>query len=115
MLIRRMQTSDVKAVAALARSNYDGVLAEYGAAVLVAGHPYVDIWQAVKPAAVGIGAWPQVPRGMDWKTGVCAALGISDTRQMWGRVNGAVRSYRDLDPPLITAVERLIDFVARPV
>ena len=93
----------------------EGVLAEHGAAVLVAGHPYVDIWQAVKPAAVGIGAWPQVPRGMDWKTGVCAALGISDTRQMWGRVNGAVRSYRDLDPPLITAVERLIDFVARPV
>ena len=30
---------------------------------------------------------------------------------MWGRVNGAVRSYRDLATPLITAVERLIDFV----
>ena len=57
-------------------------------------------------------AWPDVPRGIDWKTGVCAALGMSDTREMWGRVNGAVRSYRDLDTPLITAVERLIDFVA---
>ena len=67
------------------------------------------------PAAGGRDrAWPDVPRGIDWKTGVCAALGISDTREMWGRVNGAVRSFRDLDTPLITAVERLIDFVAEP-
>ncbi|MGI8417230.1 MAG: DUF3097 domain-containing protein [Nakamurella sp.] len=80
--------------------------------VLVAGHPYIDIWQAVKPAAVGIRGWPEVPRGTDWKTGICAALGISDTREMWGRVNGAVRSYQDLQTPLITAVESLIDFVA---
>lgn len=80
--------------------------------VLVTGHPYVDIWQAVKPAAVGIRAWPQVPRGIDWKSGVCAALGVSDPATMWGRVNGAVRSYRDLQTPLITAVEMLIDFVA---
>ncbi len=89
-----------------------GVLAEHGDAVLITGHPYVDIWQAVRPAAVGISAWPEVPRGVDWKSGVCAALGMSDTRLMWGRVNGAVRSYRDLDTPLITAVEQLIDFVA---
>ncbi|MBV9821912.1 MAG: DUF3097 family protein, partial [Actinobacteria bacterium] len=26
--------------------------------VLVNGHPYVDIWQAVKPTALGIEAWP---------------------------------------------------------
>ena len=92
----------------------DGVMAEHGAAVLITGHPYIDIWQAVRPQAVGIRAWPDVPRGVDWKTGVCAALGISDTREMWGRVNGAVRSFKDLDTPLITAVERLIDFVAEP-
>jgi hypothetical protein len=30
---------------------------------------------------------------------------------MWGRINGAVRSFRDLDTPLITAIESLIDFV----
>ncbi len=90
------------------------VLAEHGDAVLITGHPYIDIWQAVRPSAVGIAAWPDVPRGVDWKTGVCAALGMPDTRQMWGRVNGAVRSYRDLDTPLITAVEQLIDFVAQP-
>jgi hypothetical protein len=92
----------------------DAVLADFGHSVLITGHPYIDIWQAVRPAAVGIRAWPDVPRGVDWKTGVCAALGISDTREMWGRVNGAVRSYRDLDTPLITAVEQLIDFVATP-
>lgn len=82
--------------------------------VLVAGHPYIDIWQAVKPAVVGIRGWPEVPRGTDWKTGICTALGVSDTRTMWGRVNGAVRSYQDLQTPLITAVESLIDFVAAP-
>lgn len=80
--------------------------------VLITGHPYVDVWQAVRPAAVGIAAWPEVPRGVDWKTGVCAALGVSDPATMWGRVNGAVRSFRDLQTPLITAVEQLIDFVS---
>jgi len=79
--------------------------------VLITGHPFIDVWEAVRPASVGIKAWPKVPRGVDWKTGVCAALGISDTAVMWGRVNGAVGSYRDLATPLITAVERLIDFV----
>lgn len=90
------------------------VLARYGQAVLITGHPFVDIWQAVRPAAVGIPGWPRVPMGVDWKKGVCAALGMPDTRLMWGRVNGAVRSYQDLDTPLITAVEQLIDFVAAP-
>lgn len=79
--------------------------------LLVTGHPFIDIWQAVRPSAVGIRAWPEVPRGVDWKTGVCQALGVSDPRTMWGRVNGAVRTYRDLDTPVITAMERLIDFV----
>jgi Protein of unknown function (DUF3097) len=79
--------------------------------VLVTGHPYIDIWQAVRPEVIGIRAWPDVPRGIDWKHGVCKALGVSDPATMWGRVNGAVRTYRDLQTPLITAVERLIDFV----
>jgi hypothetical protein len=79
--------------------------------VLVTGHPYVDIWQAVRPSAVGISAWPKVDRGTDWKEGVCRALGVPDTATMWGRINGAVRTFRDLDTPLITAVEALIDFV----
>ncbi len=79
--------------------------------VLVTGHPYVDIWQAVRPAAVGIAAWPDVPRGVPWKEGVCAALGVGDVHDMWRRVLGAVDTYTDLDTPLLGAVERLIDFV----
>jgi hypothetical protein len=80
----------------------------------VTGHPYVDIWQAVKPRSVGIAAWPQVPRGIDWKTGVCAALGVAEPREMWRRVLGAVNSYADLEVPLLQAVERLVDFVTEP-
>ncbi|HEX3811946.1 MAG TPA: DUF3097 domain-containing protein [Mycobacteriales bacterium] len=79
--------------------------------VLVTGHPYIDIWQAVRPAAVGIRAWPTVPRGQPWKEGVCAALGVSDPQEMWRRVLSSVSSYADLETPLLGAVERLIDFV----
>ncbi len=79
--------------------------------VLVTGHPYVDVWQAVKPAAVGIRAWPTVDRSMPWKEGICRALGVSDVHEMWRRVLGSVNSYTDVDTPLINAVERLIDFV----
>jgi hypothetical protein len=82
--------------------------------VLVTGHPYVDVWQAVKPASLGIRAWPAVPRGVPWKAGVCRALGISDEQEMWRRVLASVSSYADLETPLIGAVERLIDFVTEP-
>ncbi|HSP39170.1 MAG TPA: DUF3097 domain-containing protein [Frankiaceae bacterium] len=86
----------------------------WSAHVLITGHPFVDIWQAVKPRSVGIRAWPDVPRGVDWKTGVCAALGVGDPREMWRRVLGAVDSYADLEVPLLQAVERLVDFVTEP-
>jgi hypothetical protein len=79
--------------------------------VLVTGHPYVDIWQAVKPSAVGIAAWPEVPRGIPWKEGVCAALGWGEPYEGWQRVLGAVGDFRDLETPLIGSIERLIDFV----
>ncbi len=79
--------------------------------VLVTGHPYVDVWQAVRPAAVGIPAWPAVPRGTDWKQGVCAALGVSEPHEMWRRVLAGVRGYSDVEVPLLRAVEELIDFV----
>lgn len=79
--------------------------------VAVAGHPYVDIWEAVKPQSLGIAAWPEVPRGREWKEGVCAELGWGEPTEGWRRVLGAVSSFRDLQPPLIGAVERLIDFV----
>ncbi|RCW46009.1 DUF3097 family protein [Halopolyspora algeriensis] len=79
--------------------------------VAIAGHPHVDIWQAVKPQSLGITAWPRVPRGIAWKDGVCAELGWGEPAEGWRRVLGAVSSFRDLQPPLIGAVERLIDFV----
>jgi hypothetical protein len=82
--------------------------------VLITGHPYVDIWQAVKPERVGIAAWPVVPRGQPWKEGVCAALGVAEPVDMWRRVLASVASFRDVETPLIGAMERLIDFVTEP-
>jgi hypothetical protein len=82
--------------------------------VLVLGHPYVDVWEAVKPASVGIGRWPGVPRGQDWKTGVCRALGWGETWEGWKRVLSRVDSYTDLEVPLLQCVEHLIDFVTAP-
>lgn len=85
-----------------------------GEFVLVTGHPFVDVWQAVKPAAVGIPEWPRVPRDEDWKTGVCNRLGWDTPQDGWRRVYSAVNSFRDLEAPLLGAVERLIDFVTEP-
>ena len=79
--------------------------------VRVTGHPYVDIWQAVKPDALGIDAWPDVARGTDWKSGICAALGVREPREMWRRVLASVDSFADVEVPLLRAVEELIDFV----
>jgi hypothetical protein len=85
-----------------------GVVGEH---VLVTGHPYIDIWQAVKPASVGIPAWPDVPRGQPWKEGVCRALGVAEPVDMWRRVLASVDGYADLEVGLLRAVEQLIDFV----
>lgn len=83
--------------------------------VLVVGHPFVDIWQAIKPARLGIRAWPAVPRGTPWKEGVLQALGWgTDTAAGWRRILGAVTSYNDLEPELLGRVEELIDFVTAP-
>ncbi len=87
-----------------------------GAHTLVVGHPFIDIWQAVKPDRLGISAWPTVPKGMDWKKGVCRALGWpnaqqADTARAWQRIRGRVRDWNDLEPALIGRVEELIDFV----
>ncbi|MFB7944994.1 DUF3097 domain-containing protein [Kitasatospora phosalacinea] len=83
--------------------------------VLVVGHPYVDVWQAVKPAALGIAAWPAVPRGEVWKEGVCRRLGWPvDTPAAWKRILAAVDGWKDLEPELLGRVEELIDFVTLP-
>lgn len=87
-----------------------------GPHTLVVGHPFIDIWQAVKPARLGISAWPVIPKGTDWKRGVCRALGWphtqqADTANAWQRIRGRVRDWNDLEPALIGRVEELIDFV----
>jgi hypothetical protein len=83
--------------------------------VLVTGHPYVDIWQGVRPRALGISSWPVIPKGQPWKEGICAALGVSDPPTMWRRVLSSVSTYADLEPPLVGAVEQLIDFLTEEV
>jgi DUF3097, C-terminal domain/DUF3097, N-terminal domain len=84
--------------------------------VLVVGHPFIDIWAAVKPARLGLAAWPDVPPGQPWKEGVLRALGWpgrtqADIAAAWRRILGSVNSYTDLDPALLGRVEELIDFV----
>ena len=80
--------------------------------VLVAGTPFVDVWAAIRPTVIGIDGWPDVPRGVPWKTGVLDALGIAaHPGEFWKQLLGRVRTYADLDPTLVGAVERLIDFV----
>jgi hypothetical protein len=79
--------------------------------VMINGHPYVDIWEAVKPQALGIRQWPHVPHGLSWKEGVCTELGWGEPAEGWRRVLAAVSSFHDIETPLIGAVERLIDFV----
>ncbi|WP_204079459.1 DUF3097 domain-containing protein [Mycobacterium riyadhense] len=90
-----------------------------GSNTLVVGHPYVDIWQAVKAQRVGLAAWPTVPRHMEWKHGVCEALGWphanqADIANAWRRIRSKVRDWNDLEPALIGRVEELIDFVTQP-
>jgi hypothetical protein len=88
----------------------------YASDVLIVGHPYVDVWQAVRPERLGLERWPVIPRGTPWKEGVLAALGwphatVTDVAMGWRRILATVRSYADLEPALLAKVEELIDFV----
>jgi hypothetical protein len=83
--------------------------------VLVVGHPYVDVWAAVRPSVVGISRWPDVPRAVPWKEGVLAAIGWPpDTAAAWRRILSRVHTYADLEPAFLGRVEELIDFVTAP-
>jgi hypothetical protein len=83
--------------------------------VLICGHRYVDVWEAVRPSVIGIEAWPTIPKGTDWKEGIRRHLGFAgSTGELWRAILGRVESYRDLEPSLVGAVEELIDFVAPP-
>ncbi len=88
----------------------------WGSSVLIVGHPYIDIWQAVKPERLGIQQWPVIPRGTEWKHGICAALGWphedqADIAAAWQRILSRVDHYGHLEPALLGRVEQLIDFV----
>ncbi|QUR66665.1 DUF3097 domain-containing protein [Mycobacterium spongiae] len=90
-----------------------------GPDALVVGHPYVDIWQAVKPQRLGLTKWPSVPRDIEWKHGVCEALGWphadqTDISSAWRRIRSTVRNWNDLESALIGRIEELIDFVTEP-
>jgi len=83
--------------------------------VLIVGHPFIDIWAAVRPSAVGIVAWPDVPPGQPWKEGVLRAIGWPpEVPSAWQRILRSVTSYADLEPELLGRVEELIDFVTMP-
>jgi len=79
--------------------------------VLVTGHPFVDVWAGIRPDRLGLDRWPAVPRGVPWKEGVCRALGV-EMAGFWPRIRNQVRTYADLRPELVGAVEQLLDFVA---
>lgn len=87
--------------------------------VLILGHPYVDVWQSVRPQKLGWTKWPVIPRGTSWKHGILAELGWphrtqADVAQGWKRILGTVDNYADLQPELLGRVEELIDFVTAP-
>jgi hypothetical protein len=79
-------------------------------AVLVTGHPFVDIWAGIRPRLLGLDRWPDVAEGQPWKQGLCASLGVS-LDGFWPMLRNRVSTYADLEPELVGAVERLIDFV----
>lgn len=88
----------------------------YARHVKIVGHPYVDVWQSVRPQRLGWEQWPVIPRGQSWKHGILAELGWphdtqADVARGWKRILGTVRDYTDLEPELLGRVEELIDFV----
>ncbi len=89
---------------------------EFAGDVLVVGHPFVDVWAAVKPARVGLARWPDIQRDTSWKDGICDALGWphadqADIAAAWRRILGGVRDWKDLETTILGPVEELIDFV----
>jgi len=83
--------------------------------VMITGHPYVDVWQSIKPGVAGIERWPSIPLGTDWKLGIMASFNfVGEPGVFWKGLLARVSSYRDLEQPLVGAVEQLIDFVATP-
>ena len=80
--------------------------------VLIVGHPFVDVWQTIRPEVAGIDAWPEVPMGIEWKRGVMDHFGAKgEPGVFWKRLLDRVSTFRDLEIPMVGAVEQMIDFV----
>ncbi len=87
-----------------------------GQHVRILGHPFIDVWQAVKPDRLGLREWPPIPRHIEGKKGRCPPLGWphrdqADIARAWQHILSKVHSYDDLEPALLGRVEELIDFV----
>ncbi len=82
--------------------------------VLITGHPFVDVWEGIRPRVLGLDEWPRIPKGdVPWKEGLCDALGVPFDG-FWPRLRNRVTTFADLRPELVGAIEQLIDFVAEP-
>lgn len=93
-------------------SKEDRIVSQIASAhVLVTGTPFIDVWQAIRPKVLGIEAWPVIPKGTDWKTGICRSFRVDNPADLWRRLLASVTTYADLEPSLVGAVEQLIDFV----
>jgi len=79
--------------------------------VLIVGHRFVDIFAAVKPERLGLEAWPDVPRGEDYKTGLATRLGYADATALFRAVAAVAQNWTDFDQSLIRSVEEALDFV----
>ena len=87
--------------------------------VLVLGHPYVDVWQAVRAERLGLERWPVIDRGTEWKVGILRELGWpaqtqADVARGWQRPLVTARDFRDLAPAPLGRVEAPVDFVTAP-
>ena len=88
-----------------------------GQHVLVVGHPFIDVWAAVKPERLGLRALAGGPAQHRVEEGrlPSSSAGRTPTRPT-SRGRGGTscprsRRYHDLDPALLGRVEELIDFV----
>ena len=79
--------------------------------MLITGTPYVDVWQAVRPAGRRHQRLARDPDGHRLEDRRVRDLGVDDPRAFWRRILASVSSWKDLEQPLVHAVEQLIDFV----
>ena len=83
--------------------------------VAIEGHKFVDVWQAVRPHVLGIGRWPEIPIGEDWKTGIVqrvgSAIGANEARDFWRELLRRTRTIADLEATFVGAVESILDFL----